>query len=162
MTDVCSANTGWERWVILRIPSIQQDAALASLLQLFMCGQSPQIAQSPSVLSWFLMIWFGHLGFISFIARVSVGDVIHINVQRCICLSQNIMDTLCFRFSDAIICSKEKRLYSFELESLESVSLINARAAAGCASFSSLRNLLREEFYHFKIEPFEVLLHWVN
>lgn len=147
--DVCCANSCRQRWVILRIPSIQQDAALASLFQLFMCGQSPQIAQSPKYFILLLMIWFENLRSISFIIRVSVGDFIYINAHRFICLTQNIMDSLCFWFQTPSSPQKEKRLYSFELESLESVSLINARAAAGCASFSSLPNLLREKFLSF-------------
>ena len=48
--DVRSANSCQERWVILRIPGIQQDATPASLLQFlffFYLGgvKGPQIAQ---------------------------------------------------------------------------------------------------------------------
>lgn len=57
---------------------------------------------------------------------------------------------------------KQSNKYSFELESSESVSLINAGADAGIAAFFSLPSLLGEEFYHFKVQLFEVLQHWVN
>lgn len=167
--DVCSANSCRERWVILRIPSIQ-----ASQLQLFIWGQSPQIAQ-PSVLhnmSLYPVVYWSdvvvcqgwstltvhpsssvHLFLTCLITEFQFRKCIGRDVQmRFVCLLK-ILKSLWLQFTDSIICWEKKQgnKYSFELESLESVSLISSRVAAGCASFFSLPNLLKEDFflYHF-------------
>lgn len=93
----------------------------------------------------------------AFITRVVAGEGSHTNTLRFFCLLKDIEE---FMFSVYRLHHRLKRKqsnkYSFELESLESVSLINARAAACCVSFFSLPNHLREEFHHFKVQLFEI------
>jgi len=134
--DVCSASSCWERWVIQRIPGVQQDA---SLLQLFIWGQSPQIAQHPvgcvmlypaSEWASFSELWCVALdstnNYLLFIFYWKKSDA----------------NTLWFTsFKEFMFCrlhhllrGRQRNKYRFELESSESVSLIHAGAAAGRAS----------------------------
>ena len=74
-------------------------------------------------------------------------EMSHTNTPRFISLLKHV-ESFTFWVSRLhhLLKMKQSNRYSFELESFESVSLINARGAAGCASFYSLPNLLREDF----------------
>lgn len=118
--DVHSANSCRERWVILRIPSIQRDAAPAPPLQLFIWGQSPQIAQPPASHNMLYPAFITCKALKSTdhpnMFECELKKSRHTNILRFICLLKCIKD---FMFSvyrlHHLLKRKQCNKYSFEL-----------------------------------------------